>query len=273
MNPFDRKDRYDCVMDISPATAAEWLGRNTHNRKLIDSHVRRLANAMQRGDWKLTKDGVSFDTNGILQDGQHRLTAICKSGKTISLRVYFNEPVENVWVLDTGRVDRSTSDVISLAGNAGSVSKNEMATLRMMLNGLNGRTQRTIQEEAALIATHREAITFSHNLLSRGPRGVCNARTRAVWARAFYSVDHEELKAAAKVLRDGKECERDNPLRMLRDFFQEGGSRKKGDVGESSEYAKTERMLVAYLRHELPQRLTESSREAFPLPGEVAVAA
>ena len=42
---FERRDPYSIVVDVTPDLASAWLSNcNTHNRKLVDAHVERLAN-------------------------------------------------------------------------------------------------------------------------------------------------------------------------------------------------------------------------------------
>src|SRR5438046_2404287 len=56
--------------------AEQWLAANTANRPLSRSTVRGFADAMRSGEWLVTHQGVAFDTDGVLVDGQHRLAAI-----------------------------------------------------------------------------------------------------------------------------------------------------------------------------------------------------
>jgi hypothetical protein len=50
---------------------------------------------MKGGNWSLTGQGISFDVDGNLLDGQHRLAAVVRSGVTISMIVLWDLP-ENV---------------------------------------------------------------------------------------------------------------------------------------------------------------------------------
>ena len=64
------------TVTITPKRAAEMLEHNGHNRPLTRTRVREFAEAMKRGDWQLTHQGIAFDTDGQLKDGQHRLAAM-----------------------------------------------------------------------------------------------------------------------------------------------------------------------------------------------------
>lgn len=72
------------LRNVTPKFASEILAKfNTKNRKVLPSHVAALANNMINGTWRFNGDTIRFDANGTLIDGQHRLMAIVKSGKTI----------------------------------------------------------------------------------------------------------------------------------------------------------------------------------------------
>ncbi len=52
------------VQTITPNKAAEYLERNTANRPLSARTVREFAAAMRRGEWRVTHQGIAFDTTG-----------------------------------------------------------------------------------------------------------------------------------------------------------------------------------------------------------------
>lgn len=103
------------LVDVSAALATRWLETMAANRKLNDAHVERLAEDMRRGDWRQTFDPVRFNKKGELVDGQHRLSAIVASGKTVPLYVARNLDARAMAVIDTGRA-RSAADVLQING-------------------------------------------------------------------------------------------------------------------------------------------------------------
>jgi hypothetical protein len=73
---------------ITPEQATIWLeSTNTHNRPLYPAHVNRLAHDIEDGRWRPSHQGIAFDREGRLLDGQHRLHAIAKSGIPVELQV------------------------------------------------------------------------------------------------------------------------------------------------------------------------------------------
>lgn len=64
------------LMQVTPKMAREWLMANTDNRPLRQGVVSGFKNAYERGEWKVTHQGIAFGLSGKLLDGQHRLTFI-----------------------------------------------------------------------------------------------------------------------------------------------------------------------------------------------------
>ena len=107
------------VQTITPARAAELLEANTTNRPLSRPVVRSFAEAMRRGEWLVTHQGIAFDVNGVLVDGQHRLAAIIEAERPVELTV-FSEVAEGTFdVLDTGK-RRTAADVLAIEGEKNS---------------------------------------------------------------------------------------------------------------------------------------------------------
>lgn len=70
-------------VDVTPSLAQKWLNENnTHNRPLYEKVVETYARDMKRGKWILNHQGICFDEDGNLIDGQHRLAGVVRSGKT-----------------------------------------------------------------------------------------------------------------------------------------------------------------------------------------------
>ena len=103
------------VQKISPARAAEMLEANTSNRPLSRSTVRSFAEAMRRGEWLVTHQGIAFDVDGVLVDGQHRLAAIVVAELPVEMMVFTDVEPGTFDVLDTGK-KRNAADVLAIKG-------------------------------------------------------------------------------------------------------------------------------------------------------------
>ncbi len=113
--PAGESQMVTSIEKITPEMAAEFLEANGTNRKISRNVVDRYARAMRAGRWKLSHQGIAFDIDGRLVDGQHRLTAILQSGETIESLVVHNAPRDMFDVLDNGK-SRSPGDTLGILG-------------------------------------------------------------------------------------------------------------------------------------------------------------
>ncbi len=269
-SPSHGKEPYH-VMDVTPDKALKWLEGNTHNRPVNEAHVRRLARDILAGRWRLTHQGIAFDTDGLLVDGQHRLWAVVEAGVPITVRVFFNEPPENRDVLDSGQ-RRSNLDILNITGRVGEVTTRHLAALRAMLAGCSSHPVRmTPGEEAEQYGRHKAAIDFAiEHLGCASLQGLATADVRAVIARAWYSASHGRLVHFCDVMKSGMVVGNgDSALPMLRDFLITTGGAGKGESARRMRYSKVQWALSAFLEDKLPRRLCAATTELFPLPEEI----
>ena len=102
---------------VTPEIAKQWLVKNVSNRKVSPPLVERYARDMGAGNWELNGETVKFDSSRRLIDGQHRLSAIIKSGKSCKLYVATGLPTSYkvAATIDNGR-SRSAADVLRMNG-------------------------------------------------------------------------------------------------------------------------------------------------------------
>lgn len=103
------KEKFKVVM-VTPELAKEYIEKNTHNRPLSKARVEQYANQMLKGQWRLTHEGIAFDEYGRLQDGQHRLHAIVKSGVAIEMLVGTDMDKENITKINRPKVRSLVDD-------------------------------------------------------------------------------------------------------------------------------------------------------------------
>jgi hypothetical protein len=266
----NNRNPYSVIMEVAPELAAQWLEGNTHNRPLRQPLVDRLARDIKAGQWRLTHQGIAFDTDGVLIDGQHRLWAIVLAVMPVQLRVFFNEPIDNMKAVDTG-LARSNYDVLHLSGEAGEITVNHLATLRAMLAGDSSHLPKlTISEEQEWMTKHADAVNFAMEHLGTCRfKGVATATIRGIIARAYYSAKHAKLIHFCDVLKTGRSSDDDEAsIVLLWQFLVNNASAGKGHAARRLRYGKAERALIAYLRGERIMCLRAAGGELFPLPEE-----
>lgn len=106
------------IVTWGPAEAAEALETTIRNRRMSRIKVNQYRNDMAAGRWQFTGEGIQFDADGHLINGQHRLTALKELDGT-PIRVQFltirGLPESAQMVMDQGRV-RQAGQQLQLRG-------------------------------------------------------------------------------------------------------------------------------------------------------------
>jgi hypothetical protein len=108
------------IESIGPALAGNYLATMVHNRLPKESSIASYANDMVNGKWLLSPQGIAFDEDGHLFDGQHRLKAIIRAGMAVEMLVLRGFPekqdaMKTMDVMDAG-AGRSMADRLKLMG-------------------------------------------------------------------------------------------------------------------------------------------------------------
>jgi hypothetical protein len=144
------------VQKVTPVKAAEMLSANTSNRPLSRSTVRAFAEAMGRGDWLVTHQGIAFDTRGVLVDGQHRLAAIVEADVPVEMTVFTDVEPDTFDVLDTGK-KRNAADVLAIEGEKSSTL---LAAMVRTIWQYENRPDATWSGGAAAVTNHQIVQTL-----------------------------------------------------------------------------------------------------------------
>jgi hypothetical protein len=165
-------------MVITPVMAKEYLKANIGNRPLRRGHVKDLADAITRGEFLKTHQGIAFDTGGNVLDGQHRLEAIVAANMPVAMNVTFDAPSESFAVLDQG-TRRTASDILR-------IQPRQAEVVRLAARVLSGSSRVTPKELERMNAAIGDTAA---ELIARC--GACNK---------FFSAAPMKLAAVARVL-------------------------------------------------------------------------
>lgn len=115
------------IKTITPEWAKQVLEtRNPHNRSISTRFVDKLARDISNGAFFTTHQGIAFNENGDLLDGQHRLAAVVMANRAIVLPVTTGIPashklngsnINTFEIIDGGRA-RGTGAMLQMAGYA-----------------------------------------------------------------------------------------------------------------------------------------------------------
>lgn len=105
------------VETVTPARAEQFLAKNVNNRPIRPRMVAAYARDLLSGRWQETGDAIKFAEDGTLLDGQHRLTAVVRTGVPVRLLIVRGLPRESQRVMDTG-LKRQAADQVHIEGAA-----------------------------------------------------------------------------------------------------------------------------------------------------------
>jgi len=112
------------ITKITPELASKWLEANfKNNRQIRQARVDAYASDMAAGNWTFTGEAVKFSIDGSLIDGQHRLSAIVASGKSIKMLIVKGVKPAAMTAMDT-QMGRTLSNVLAIQSyeNPGSLA-------------------------------------------------------------------------------------------------------------------------------------------------------
>lgn len=111
-----KKGLNNALVSITPDMAKKWLAVNhQNNRAVIISRVRQYADDMTAKRWRITHQGIAFDEQGRLVDGQHRLLAIVQANIPVNMYVATGLDEGSIFAIDGGR-SRNLSNVLEITG-------------------------------------------------------------------------------------------------------------------------------------------------------------
>ena len=113
---------------VTPEVAGWLLMLNTHNRPLNTTTIKRFSAILTEGRWQNTGEPVIVSHEGILNDGQHRLTAIRNTGLAAAMDIRFGIARAAFNVTGTG-TKRTAAHVVSVAGYSHSTTRTSIARL------------------------------------------------------------------------------------------------------------------------------------------------
>lgn len=100
---------------VTPELASKFLATQIKNRPVTTANLDHYSRMMKEGKWELNGEAIKFNTEGNLIDGQHRLRAVIRSGKSVSMLVVNGLNGRAFETLDTGKT-RSGADLLALEG-------------------------------------------------------------------------------------------------------------------------------------------------------------
>ena len=269
------------IEEITPKRAQAWLEGNVDNRKLRESGVIKLSGILQRGEWELTGDAVVFDDQGVLINGQHRLTAVVVTGIPARLIILRGVPSKTQEVMDQG-LQRSLGDQLYRRGvpnsktvasalawlyqfeyneETGNVHYADQSSMRPTYRQLLSRFERS--PELVELATGVHKLVY-YTKVRPGP-------TLAIRYR-LSQIDAKEAEMFFDHWREGIGLDPDSPIWRLREWCM-ADARSRSTRGRAPAYRYCAYAFTAWNKwrdgipvKQLVWHFTPSQRDAWPTP-------
>lgn len=243
---------------ITPEIAKKLLEKNHSNRKLRKMVVDTYAEDIKDGRWELTHQGIAFDKNGDLVDGQHRLSAIVQAG--IAVPMVVAEGVDS-------RVNIDNHAKRNLTDTTGH-STMKIAMARCVLDRLRSknRIHASSSEIKEYIDEHLDNFDFAEKSITRNQYGVRSAAVRAaIYVASFYE-DESRLSEFADVISTGRytDSNADSAALRVRDWLISSGTNLRSN--QKLIYMKTEMAIRAFCNRKYVGKITVQPELIYKLP-------
>ncbi|MCL2623156.1 MAG: hypothetical protein FWD31_05750 [Planctomycetaceae bacterium] len=264
MLPANAKQHLNCYLVIvTPEMAKQWLLKNNFNRplkpKLVENYVRQI----ESGNWRRTHQGIAFDDEGVVLDGQHRLHAIIRTGQSLPMLIFLNENQAAHEAIDGGK-QRTLLDVVRLELLDDTIKEKHICVLKEMWAGRYCKNQNHLSatEVVNLYRRYYQAVRFAVDIFDST---IKNSTTlMAVIARAFHTVPKEKLLEFCSIIQTGNG---DHPstivvLEFRHWFFK---LRDRQEATRREIYKRASNALKAFIHNETTCELVRDSKELYPL--------
>lgn len=211
------------IENITPKIAQEYLQKVdiAHQRKLIVSRAESFAREMTAGHWFLNHQGIAFDEQGRLIDGQHRLKAIELCGITLPMLVTRGIATEmqngvRLFAIDTIDVGykRQTGEQLTLRHGIENGNRVAAATRTILhwATGLNKNTTAVALEILGIYPTLKKLTSCSKTCM------MLNGQVIGCFAIAIKSFP-ELFEEFVEPFISGVNLQKNSPVLLLRNIL------------------------------------------------------
>ena len=231
------------IETVTPTKAKNWLQGNVDNRKLRETRVLFFSRLLLDDEWELTGDAIVFDSEGILINGQHRLSAIVVSHVSAQFLVLRGVPSKSQEVMDQG-LSRNLGDQLHRRGvlypNVVGGALNWLYQMEYIertgkVHYADQSMRPSLRELLALFEKNPELPTEAKHLsklvyytkVRHGP-------TVAAYHR-LHGIDAEECEIFFKNLQEGAGLAKNDPIWRLREWCN-NDARTRSTTGRAPTY-------------------------------------
>ena len=278
---------YSQVELITPEIASQYLATMVaeEQRHRLISRVKQYAKQHMEGNWFLTHQGIGFDDEGVLRDGQHRLHMILLTQKPAIMCVTRNVPKIAFLHVDNN-LPRSVRDAIKMAGS-GDYSSNMVVIARTVHGYPDREIQVPVTEKERIIQLIKiwgDSLDFMENNLPQKVAGISRA-VRCCIVRCHAHMTHkltgqrldtflQRLTDFCQVLVNGfvvsDNPDDDSAAICLRNYLKNTLNAVER-IQQPTRYRRTQCAIVNFLERVRLRMLKEISGDEFPVPSSMLI--
>lgn len=208
---------------VTPDLAREMLTHNKVNRPLIEKWIKKYARDMQAGKWERSGQGIIFDEDGLLVDGQNRLTALIRTGLSLRMLVIRNVQ-RGCYHMDTGRCRSEVDNIKIHYPDLKWITRNTLSVVNTINYSFN--VAETLDEKAEYLHEHVSAMEWVHqHFRVNNAAGLTSSGFRAALALAYENgVDERILLDFCNLFKTddftSEDPNREKQIRRLKIFMQ-----------------------------------------------------
>lgn len=220
------------TVKITPKLAEYLLNKNNGNRPVNQANIDKMVKDMLSNQWKYDGSPISFDKYGRLLNGQHRLKAIIKSGKTFPFKVNTGHQPEIFATMDIGKI-RTGSDVLAIAGYdnhtmyaqtanfmfkflRGSITQNDAKSSRHASRPTNGLSHTELLKFVELKPFIKDSVAFALKMKKKQPTSLMPNFMISGLYFLFNEKDSVKAESFMSKLLIGEGLESNSPIFCLR---------------------------------------------------------
>ena len=198
---------------ITPDDARKLLTKNTKNRTLRESWVEQLVVLIREGKWATTHQGIGIAKSGRILDGQHRLNAILRSGRSVEIMVTTGMDEDDYRWIDCGKV-RTNHDRIKLVEDA-AVNRSCCSIVNSFLKITKGRDF-TVDDLENEFLDKTDSYLYVGSAFSRPIKSITLAPVGAALALFHHHYTNKGIEAIEFLMR-GVGLSEKHPILALRE--------------------------------------------------------
>lgn len=230
---------------IMPKQALEMLKLNHHNRPVSKPTVVKYANELKMGKWVYNGESIKIAKDGRILDGQHRLLAIIKSGRSMDTEILYDLADDIFDTIDVGR-GRSHSDIFALNGvpyySRKAASASAVVSLLRKHTQINGGHKLSKGDLYEFYESNKDIFETEGVFNTRtgnSPIGIPKKLTDSCMLYLLYFNEPELVISFFNQLQSGRIESGFEQLYKLRDYFIRQNSLTKTTATTQDKYAMT----------------------------------